>query len=56
MGSAQGLAPTQKINLQITIEEIDNGYLLSWWDESGYHRTYREEMNQIGEFIKTLNK
>lgn len=56
-GQVQGLNQNTKISLQISIDEIDNGYLLSWWDKDGcYHRAYREELHQIAEFIKTLDK
>lgn len=56
LGEVQGLNTVQKVTLQITIDEIENGFLLSWWDKNGYHRSYREDLNQIGDFIKSLNK
>lgn len=46
----------QKINLTIDIRELDNGYLVSIYDNSDYKAKKEVYVEKYAEVIKTINK
>lgn len=42
-----------KVNFNFEVREIDNGFIISGWNNGVRFETYRDDMKQIVTFIET---